>query len=191
MEIGEAIYFKSNQQFRKWLTKNHAKRKEQWLGFYKKHTEKLGIQYEKAVDEATCFGWIDGKLRRVDDEKHIIRFSPRKAKSVWSKINKERAERLINGGKMTAAGFASIEEAKKSGSWEKAYTNIKRERMRPDLKKALTKNKKAWDNFQNFANSYRNMYIGWVANAKTKETRLKRIKEVVKRTEQNKKPGIE
>ena len=92
---------------------------------------------------------------------------------------------------MTQAGLEKIEDAKKQGLWDTAYTNLVRERLPSDLKNSLMENKIAWNNFKNFANSYRNMYIGWVKGAKTKETRKKRIYEVVKRSSQNKKPGIE
>jgi len=121
----------------------------------------------------------------------MIKFTPRRIGSVWSKINREKAERLIRAGRMSAAGLARIEEAKKSGLWDAAYTNKKKDRMPPDLKAALVQDKTAWDNFRKFANSYRNMYIGWVKGAKTEETRKRRMKEVVARSLKNKKPGIE
>ena len=142
---------------------------------------------EESVEEAICFGWIDGKLKRLDAERFMLRFSPRRANSVWSKINKERAERLMKSGRMTAAGLVKIEEAKKSGFWDNAYTNKTKEAIPLDLKEALMKDKKAWGNFQNFANSYRNMYIGWVNNAKTTETRVKRIQKIVQQSLHNKK----
>jgi uncharacterized protein YdeI (YjbR/CyaY-like superfamily) len=119
-----------------------------------------------------------------------LRFSPRKTKSVWSKINKGKAELLIAQGKMTDAGLAKIEEAKKNGLWEEAYTNRKKDVIPTDLENALSENRIAWVNFHSFANSYRNMYIGWVTSAKTKKTRKMRITEVVKRSTLNKKPGI-
>jgi uncharacterized protein YdeI (YjbR/CyaY-like superfamily) len=118
-----------------------------------------------------------------------LRFSPRKAKSVWSKINKEKAELLIAQGKMTNAGLAKIKEAKKNGLWEAAYTNKKKDAIPDDLEVALSQNDSAWHNFHRFANSYRNMYIGWIISAKTEETRKKRIVEVVKRSALNIKPG--
>jgi uncharacterized protein YdeI (YjbR/CyaY-like superfamily) len=106
---------------------------------------------------------------------------------VWSKINKERAERMIDSGRMTRAGMAKIREAKLSGQWDMAYTNMTREKMPSDLEKALIKEQAAWTNFQNFANTYRNMYIGWVNSAKTTETRQKRIRKVVEQSVRNKK----
>jgi uncharacterized protein YdeI (YjbR/CyaY-like superfamily) len=181
-----AAFFKDREEWRTWLEKNHHKESPVWLVFFKKESGKKGITLEEAVEEAICFGWIDGKLKRVDDERFILRFSRRKANSVWSKINKERAEKLIKSGRMTPAGLAKIEEAKKTGMWDSAYTNKTKDAIPLDLKEALMKDNKAWNNFQNFANSYRNMYIGWVNNAKTAETRAKRIEKIVNQSAQNK-----
>jgi uncharacterized protein YdeI (YjbR/CyaY-like superfamily) len=185
--MDNALAFKDRENWRKWLEKNYDKESHVWLALYKKGSGKKGMTLEESVEEAMCFGWIDGKLKKFDAERFILRFSPRKANSVWSKINKERAQRLMKSGRMTAAGLAKIEEAKKSGFWDSAYTNRTKEVIPSDLKEALMKDKKAWDNFQNFANSYRNMYIGWVNSAKTDETRMKRIKKIVEQSLFNKK----
>lgn len=191
MDLDSALYFKDRNEWRAWLEKNHNKSEGEWLFHYKKKSNKKGIRHIEAVEEALCFGWIDSKLKSIDEDCYILRYTPRKGKSVWSKINKDAAERMIALGKMTEAGSEKVELAKKQGLWQTAYTNIIKERLPSDLKKALISNKTAWKNFQNFANSYRNMYIGWVKNAKTETTRKKRISEVVKRSEDNRKPGIE
>ncbi|MFH1448592.1 MAG: YdeI/OmpD-associated family protein [Candidatus Micrarchaeota archaeon] len=191
MELNEALCFNGSLEWRKWLSQNHDKEKAVWLIHYKKHSGKPSLNYNEALEEAICFGWIDGKMKGVDGERFILRYSPRRPKSVWSKINREKAEKLIEAGRMTDAGLAKIEEAKKSGYWDNAYTNKRKEEMPSDLKKALVEDVTAWDNFHNFANSYRNMYIGWVNSARTEETRKRRITEVVKRSHINKKPGIE
>ncbi len=185
--MSEPLYFKDKDEWRSWLERNHDVEKNVWLVLLKKRFREKGMALEEAVEEALCYGWIDGRLRRMDEERIILRFSPRKANSVWSKINKERAERLITSGRMTNAGLAKIEEAKESGWWDSAYTNKIKDDVPADLKKALMKNRKAWNNFQNFANSYRNMYIGWVNNAKTVETRMRRIEKTVQQSLQNKK----
>jgi uncharacterized protein YdeI (YjbR/CyaY-like superfamily) len=179
--------FRSRDEWRSWLEKNFDKESSAWLRIYKKKSGRKGVTLEESVEEAMCFGWIDGKLRRLDGESFMLRFSPRKARSVWSKINRERAERLMGSGRMTAAGLAKIEEAKKSGFWDGAYTNKVRDDVPVDLKEALMRDKRAWENFENFANSYRNMYIGWVDNAKTAETRRKRVKKIVEQSLLNKK----
>ena len=191
MEISEGLFFNDRNEWRKWLEKNHLKASEVFLIHYKKSSGKGGLNHFDAVEEALCFGWIDSKLKKLDEERFILRYTPRKGKSVWSKINKETAERMIQSGKMTEAGMEKINLAKKQGLWQTAYTNIVKERLPSDLKKSLLENKVAWKNFQSFANSYRNTYIGWVKNAKTNSTRKKRICEVVKRSKENKKPGID
>jgi uncharacterized protein YdeI (YjbR/CyaY-like superfamily) len=191
IELANALLFKKRNEWRTWLENNHTIFNEIWLIHYKKSSGKKGLNHFDAVEEALCFGWIDSKLKKIDEERFILRYSPRKLKSVWSKINKKNAEKMISLGKMTQAGFDKIEEAKNQGFWDTAYTNLVKERLPSDLKNALIINKKAWNNFQQFANSYRNMYIGWVKNAKTEETRKKRISEVVKNSLENKKPGIE
>jgi uncharacterized protein YdeI (YjbR/CyaY-like superfamily) len=157
------------------------------LIFYKKSLGRIGLTLEEAVEEAISFGWIDVKLKKVNDERYILRFTPRKANSVWSKINKERAEKIIASGRMTNAGLVKIEEAKKSGNWNNAYSSLVKEEILSDLEEALMKDKKAWYNFERFANSYRNMYISWVNAARTNETRQERIKKVVENSLENRK----
>lgn len=185
--MDNALLFRNREEWRTWLKENHDEKDQVWLLHYNKRSGKEGLALEEAVEEAICFGWIDGKLRKIDDEKYALRFSPRKSNSVWSIINKERAERMMKVGKMTEAGLVKIQEAKQSGYWDDAYTNKIRERLPPDLKKALLQNKRAWNNFHGFANTYRNMYIGWINSAKTDETRKKRINKVVEQSMQNKK----
>ena len=191
MNIANALSFDNSEEWHKWLKKNADSAAEAWLVQHKKHSGKVSLSYEDAVLEALCFGWIDGKLKSIDKDRFIIRYSPRKSGSVWSKVNKDKAEKMIAAGRMTAAGLAKIEEAKKSGYWDAAYTNKIKDEVPSDLKKGLAEDAKAWTNFEGFANSYRNMYIGWVTGAKTEATRKKRIAEVVKRSALNKKPGIE
>jgi uncharacterized protein YdeI (YjbR/CyaY-like superfamily) len=191
MELKQALYFKNNQEWRRWLEQNHSKEEEVWLIHYKKHSGKTSVSPSGAVEEALCFGWIDSKMKSIDEERYILKYSPRKAKSPWSNSNKERAEELIKLGRMTGAGLAKIETAKKNGYWDSAYTSRKKEKLPSDLRKALLEEPNAWLNFKSFANSYRNMYIGWVTSAKTEATRQRRIGEVVKRSLVNKKPGID
>ena len=108
MEIGETIYVTAREDFRRWLEKNHKSKKEMWLVQYKKATKKPSLNYVEAVEEALCFGWIDGLEKRIDDERYALRFSPRRPKSNWTETNKERARKLIAEGKMTEAGLASL-----------------------------------------------------------------------------------
>ncbi|MFC1998762.1 YdeI family protein [Chloroflexota bacterium] len=188
-ELDSALYFEDAASWRNWLAVNHDKQSQAWLIIYKKGSGKANLTLTEAVKEAMCFGWIDGKLKSIDDEKYILRYSPRKPKSPWSKINKDIAEQLICEGRITNAGMAKIEQAKANGMWDIAYTSRVKEEPPDDLMQALKTDKTAWDNFSNFATSYQNQYIGWVQNAKTDATRQKRITEVVRRTMINQKPG--
>ena len=177
--------------WRIWLEKNHSVKSAIWLLFYKKHTGKLSISYTDAVEEALCFGWIDSIVKRIDDEKYTQKYTPRKKKSIWSKKNKERVEKMIRQGRMTEAGSAKIREAKDNGEWDKAAGSLPDNlTIPPDFQQALAANPKARKNFQNFASSYQKQYIGWITSAKREETRQKRIQETIRRVAQNKKPGM-
>lgn len=181
----EPEFFKDRGAWRKWLAKNHDRTSEIWVLGYKKHAGVECISYEEALQEALCYGWIDSRLKRIDDERHMWRFAPRKPNSIWSMSNKRRVEQLINEGRMTAHGTAKVEAAKTSGMWDKAYTIREPPRLPKDLKDALREDELAWKNFQAFASSYRHTYIHWVTSAKRDETRRKRIKEVVNRARKN------
>jgi uncharacterized protein YdeI (YjbR/CyaY-like superfamily) len=108
MEIGETIYVTTSDEFRKWLIKNHMTKKEVWVIQYKKATKKPSINYVEAVEEAICFGWIDGLEKGMDAERYALRFSPRRPKSNWTNTNKDRARKMIAEGRMTAAGRAAL-----------------------------------------------------------------------------------
>lgn len=185
------LHFENRREWRHWLSEYHDKVDELWLVHFKKHSGVESVTLAGAVEEALCFGWIDGKLQSVDADRYIVRYSPRRPKSVWSKINKDRAERLIASGRMTPAGMVKIEKARKNGLWDAAYTSRRSDKMPADLEAALKQDDEAWSNFRRFANSYRNTYIGWINDAKTEETRRRRIARVVERAQQNIKPGIQ
>lgn len=108
MEIGETLYVTTGDEFRKWLLKNHRTKKEIWLVQYKKATKKPSLNYVDAVEEALCFGWIDGLEKSMDAERYALRFSPRRPKSNWTNTNKERARKMIAEGRMTPAGRAAL-----------------------------------------------------------------------------------
>jgi len=190
MQITNPKYFKNRNEFRKWLEKNHNKQKEVWVLFYKVHTKKKSLRYAEAVEEALCFGWIDGIVKRIDDEKHAQRYTPRKPRSYWSNVNKERVKRMIEEGKMTDAGLVKIKEAKKSGWWKRAYSFEVENIMSGEMKEVLMSDKEAWTNFQNFGKSYQNTYIFWVNYAKREETKKKRMQIVLERAKKNMPPGI-
>lgn len=172
------------------MKKYHATESIIWLIYYKKHAKKETVTYNEAVEEALCFGWIDSTVKRIDDETYMQKYTPRKTKSKWSLVNKNRVIKLINENKMTKAGFALVEIAKQNGEWDKAYSTQKEIELPGYLETALKKNPQAWTNFLNFAQSYRNQYINWIANAKKTETREKRILQLIERCENDQKPGI-
>ena len=124
--IRKELCVTTGDEWRDWLEKNHNVAKEVWLLLYKKHTGKPSIPYENAVEQALCFGWIDSIVRRIDDEKHAQKYTPRRKRSIWSELNKTRANRMMKQGLMTEAGLAKIRQAKENGEWFK-------NRSAPDL----------------------------------------------------------
>jgi len=156
---------------------------------HKKNSKKDGLRYFEAVEEAICYGWIDSKMNRIDEDTFRQRFSPRREKAIWSKSNKELAIRLIKEGKMTKAGYEAIEEGKRSGKWQDAYTSKTTPKTPEDLQEALQASPKAQSNFQAFPNSAKLMYIHWIQSAKKPETRARRIKQAVERAAKNIKPS--
>ncbi|MBN2348798.1 MAG: YdeI/OmpD-associated family protein [Bacteroidales bacterium] len=184
------LYFKNQADWRVWLEQNYDKYNEIWMVYYKKHTGKPSLKYAEALEEALCFGWIDSKIQRIDDERYRQIFTPRKPKSLWSDVNKKKVAKLIKEGKMTPAGLEIINIAKKKGNWKNSYGSGDFLPLPEDLEKALKNDKTAHANFFQFAPSYRKMYIGWIESAKRQETREKRISEVVRRSAINQKPGM-
>jgi uncharacterized protein YdeI (YjbR/CyaY-like superfamily) len=185
------LYFKNKQEWRKWLEENHSKATELWLVYFKKHTKMPSVSYAEAVEEALCFGWIDGIVKSIDAETYMQRFTPRKPKSTWSKVNKERCLKLIEEGKMTEAGLRLIEEAKKSGWWENAYqTSNQKVVLSDNFKVALKQNPKAESFFLSLTDGQKNQYIRYIESAKRKETKLRRIDKVIERLEKKMKPGM-
>jgi uncharacterized protein YdeI (YjbR/CyaY-like superfamily) len=167
-------FFKSQSEFRKWLEKYHAQEKELLVGFYKKHTGKASITYPEALDEALCFGWIDGVRRSLSDEAYTNRFSPRKPNSIWSNINVRHVERLKKLGRMAPAGLAAYErrDPKKTGIY--SFENRPRE-FSPAFKKKFQANKKAWEFFEQQPPSFKRVSIFYVMSAKQEETRKRRL----------------
>jgi uncharacterized protein YdeI (YjbR/CyaY-like superfamily) len=184
------IFFKNRTEWRHWLEKNHLKSDGIWVIYLKKHTKKESLSYNEGVEEALCFGWIDSLVKTIDNECYKQKYTPRRKGSVWSEVNKKRVEKMIKEGKMTEAGLKPIEEAKKNGQWEKAYGSRQKPEMPEDLLEALKLNENAYANFMKFAPSHQTTYIYWLNSAKRSETREKRIMQIVKLSELNKKPGI-
>ncbi len=178
------IHCKDRKTLRKWLYKNHEQKESVWLIIHKKNSTKGKLSYSDAVEEGLCFGWIDSKPNKLDGDTYKLWYSPRKTKSVWSKVNKLKIEELIKTGQMHAAGFAKIAAAKKDGSWA-VLDAIEDMQMPADLQKALSKNKKAKQFFDAFPAGIRKQLFWWITSAKREETRNRRVAETVTKAEKN------
>jgi len=185
------VYVKTRDEWRKWLSENHDKETSGiWLVFYKKGTHKPTLDYNEAVEEALCFGWIDSIIKRVDDERYVRKFTPRKPDSRWSALNKKRAAKVIKENRMTRHGLALIKAAKASGLWDQDNRPHISFEIPEALKKALRKNKKAKAFFDQLAPTDQKHFIGWIEVAKRQETIDKRVEESIKLLSQEKKLGL-
>jgi uncharacterized protein YdeI (YjbR/CyaY-like superfamily) len=178
------FYPKNRRAWRAWLEKHHASKSGIWLMYYKKHTGQPTVTYDESVEEALCFGWIDSKPAKLDDERHLLYFCPRKPKSVWSKLNKTRLERLLETGLVAPAGLLAIEVAKKNGSWSAIDASENMEEP-DDLVLALEGNAKALEFWRQFPSGVRKTILQWILSAKRPETRAKRIEETVRLAAEN------
>jgi uncharacterized protein YdeI (YjbR/CyaY-like superfamily) len=183
----KTFYPKNNAAWQKWLEKNHDKEQSVWVIYYKAKSNKPTVKYSDAVDIALCYGWIDSKQLPIDDEKHMQFFSKRKLKSVWSKVNKAKVERLIAEGKMTKSGFESIEIAKQNGCWN-ILDDAENLVIPKDLEKEFKKYKNAKTNFLNLSRTDKRNILQWLTLAKREETIHKRIEEIASLAAQGLKP---
>jgi uncharacterized protein YdeI (YjbR/CyaY-like superfamily) len=184
------LYFAERKEWRKWLEMNHTTSEEVWLIYFKRPSGKPRIQYADAVEEALCFGWIDGKIKRINEDYYIQRFTPRRHGSRWSKYNIDRVKKLIKSKQIRPAGLKAYKEALENPAL--VYDDRRDGHPSPpeDLIKALKKNKKAFENFHKFTQSAQRLYIDWLNSAKRSETRIGRIQRIVERAEKNMKPGM-
>ena len=175
-------FFSNQSEFRKWLDKNHKKEAILLVGFYKAESGKPSMTWSQSVDEALCFGWIDGVRKSIDKDSYQIRFTQRKPTSIWSAVNIRKIEELTKQGLMKPAGIASFENRIEKKS--KIYSYENKEAIFPtDLELQFKSNKKAWNYFQSLAPSYRKPSINWVMSARQETTKLKRLKELIKDSE--------
>lgn len=184
LEEKDLLYFRNAQEWREWLHENHHSAKVAHLIFYKVSSDKESMRWEDAVQVAICYGWIDSTVKRIDDERRRQMFTPRKDKSVWSKLNKTYIEKLIADNLMHESGLKKIETAKKNGSWE-SLDAVEMLEIPDDLNLAFSKNKIALDNYNSFSPSYRKGYLYWLNQAKREEIRKARIEQILKLCEQN------
>ena len=180
----KAFHAKTRKAWRKWLEKNHDSEKRIWLIIYHKKSKTPSVYYEEAVEEALCFGWIDSKPNKRDDESFYLFLARRKSNSNWSMLNRKRAGKMIESGLMTPAGQAMIDLAKKTGTWialEEVHDLI----LPDDLQKLFDKNKTAFKNFDAFPPSTKRGILEWIMNARKPETRQQRIEQTVDLADKN------
>lgn len=186
-EKEELLYLKNRKEWRDWLLKNHVEAPSVWVVYYKKNSNKSSISYDEAVEEALCFGWIDSKAKPIDEEKYMQFFSKRKPKSVWSKLNKERIEKLEKQDLIMPAGWKMIEIAKENGYWnllDEAEAWI----IPDDMEAAFSNSPDAKEYFLGLSKSDRRNILQWLVLAKRPETRQNRINEIVELAIQKLKP---
>ncbi|WP_281299050.1 YdeI/OmpD-associated family protein [Flavobacterium limnophilum] len=186
MDKKEHHYFKNAKEWREWLHENHDKSTGICLIFYKVGSKMESMRWEEAVQVAICYGWIDSTVKKMDEERRKQVFSPRKDKSVWSKLNKTYIEKLLKENLVHESGLAKIEIAKQNGSW--TSSDAVEELLIPDdLKRAFKQNETAFENYKNFSPSYRKSYLYWLNQAKREETRNNRITQIMNLCRENKK----
>ena len=174
----------SREALRLWLSENHTQSESIWLVTYKKAVPAKYIPYDAIVEEALCFGWIDSLPRKLDETRSMLRLSPRKAKSAWSRINKARIEKLIHQGKMTPFGLEKVDQAKADGSWN-FLDDVQENSIPDDLLAALSDIPIAKQNFEAFPPSSKRGILEWIKQAKRPETRASRIRETVTKATRN------
>jgi len=179
-ELLNPFDFIDRSEWRTWLEAHHDACSEVWLIIQKKGSKLEGLSLNEAVEEALCYGWIDGKLHRMDDQRYYLRFSPRKSNSVWSVRNIQRVEELVGRGEMTEAGLAAVHEGKKSGQWQAAIDRENTEKIPTELESVLRRRKGAIATYRNLPDSKKKLYMYWLQSAKREQTKQKRILEIIR-----------
>lgn len=178
------FYAASRAAWRLWLQELGAAEKSIWLIIYHLQSQTPSVHFEEAIDEATCFGWVDSKANRRDGESFYLRFTPRNPASAWGKISRERAEKMVCEGRMAPAGQAVIDQSKQNGAWD-ALADMQNLIIPDDLQREFDQNEGAFRNFQAFSPSARRILLEWIATAKRPETRKQRIEKTVQQAAQN------
>jgi len=186
LEEKEQLYFKNAQEWREWLHENHHSSQGVYLVFYRVDSPFESMRWEEAVQVALCYGWIDSTAKKLDEQRRRQMFTPRKEKSVWSKVNKTYVEKLTAENAMHESGLRIIKISKQNGSWE-SLDKVEALEFPADLELAFLRNKTAFDNFTNFSKTYKKSYLYWLNQAKRPETRQIRIAEIISLCERNKK----
>jgi len=181
----EPLFFENQAAFRKWLKRNHKKEKELVVGFYKKASEKFNMTWSESVDQALCFGWIDGIRRSIDNDSYCIRFTPRRKTSIWSNVNINKVEELKKQGLMQPAGLEIYKCRKEEKSRVFSYESEAKQ-LEKDFEGKFKANDGAWEFFTRQAPSYRKMIIHWILSAKQEATRARRLEKVIAESEKQK-----
>jgi len=171
-------FFSTPAQFRQWLERNHDRETELLVGFHKKASGKKSVTYNEALDEALCFGWIDGVRKNLDETSYTIRFTPRKSRSIWSNVNVNHVERLIKAGRMHAAGLEAYARRDPERTGIYAFENRPKE-LAPDYEKTFRANKTAWKFFEQQPPWFKRTAIFWVMSAKKEETQVRRLDQLI------------
>ncbi|HEY5575650.1 MAG TPA: YdeI/OmpD-associated family protein [Clostridiaceae bacterium] len=171
----------SADEWSRWLASHYSSESEVWLRIKKSGSKGAGVNLDDAVTEALRFGWIDSRMKNLDGEGFILRFSPRKPDSVWSAVNRKRVETLTEAGLMTEAGLATVRAAKKSGHWQTAYSTREKPEIPDDLRAELEASPPALENFSGWSNSGQLQAVFWIGQAKRPQTRISRIKNIAAR----------
>jgi uncharacterized protein YdeI (YjbR/CyaY-like superfamily) len=178
-EAMQPTTFATAEDFREWLKQHHDSAIELWVGYYKKATGKPSMTWQESVDEALCYGWIDGVRKRIDDERYTIRFSPRRPGSIWSTVNIERVGELTKQRRMRAAGRKAFEARREDRSGIYSYENRDRATFDPAFEARFRAKKRAWADFERRPHWYRQAVIRWVMSAKKEETRERRLAKLI------------
>ncbi len=188
--VGTPKFFPTPAAWRRWLEKNHETKRELWVGFHKKHSGRPSITWPESVDEALCFGWIDGVRKTLDADSYVIRFTPRRTASVWSLVNIRRVKELTSDKRMHAAGLRAFEarDPKKSGIY--LFEQRKNPKLTSDEQKTFRANAKAWRFFQSQPPGYRRLGLWFVASAKRAETRGRRLERLISDSEAGRRIGM-
>lgn len=188
--MDDKLVASSRKEWREWLENNYNDSKGIWLVYYKKHTERPSISYNDSVEEALCFGWIDGVKKRIDDERYMQKFTPRRKISKWSQTNINRANKMIEEGKMTDIGLRLFKERRKYNEKDERLRNSKKIHLSKEIENELKKYSEAWNFFNSLAPSHKKQYILWLITAKRQETKEKRLKEAIKLLKNKQKLGM-
>lgn len=189
--MSEQLLFEDRTAFRQWLKKNHTRPGGIWLIFAKNRGKNGAVQTvgpEEALEEALCYGWIDGLIKRVDEDRYLKFFAPRRTRSNWSEKNKKTAERLIQNGQMASPGLRAIERARSDGSWESSQRLVISQDEIDQFRQMIVSNRQAVVNFDQMPQSVKKQFSGLYHEAKKEETRRRRLEKLVGLLEQNKRP---